>query len=210
MHEMTMPGGAMASMWLPAPGQSWPAAAASFLGAWSAMMAVMMLPSLVPTLWRYRRSIAGVQSWPATAVMAVAYLGVWSAVGLLVFPAGAAMASVQVRQPAVVRAMPLVVAASIVLAGTLQRTAWRTRHLAYCRETPRATHVSRASLATSWRHGLRLGAHCVQACAGQMAVLLAIGMMNVRAMAVVTAIVTIERLAPGASGSRGESAPRRA
>ena len=33
-------------------GQTWLGAAASFLGMWIVMMAAMMLPSLVPMLWR--------------------------------------------------------------------------------------------------------------------------------------------------------------
>jgi predicted metal-binding membrane protein len=36
------------------PGQTWPGAAASFLGMWVVMMVAMMLPSLVPMLRRYR------------------------------------------------------------------------------------------------------------------------------------------------------------
>ena len=36
------------------PGQTWPAAAVSFLGMWVVTMVAMMLPSLVPMLWRYR------------------------------------------------------------------------------------------------------------------------------------------------------------
>ena len=34
------------------------AAAASFLGMWLLMMVAMMLPSLVPMLWRYRPAVA--------------------------------------------------------------------------------------------------------------------------------------------------------
>ncbi len=51
MGEMPMPGQPC--------GQTWPGAAASFLGMWVVMMAAMMLPSLVPTLRRYRRAIGG-------------------------------------------------------------------------------------------------------------------------------------------------------
>jgi hypothetical protein len=39
------------------PGQTWPGAAASFLGMWVVMMVAMMLPSLVPMLWRYRQAL---------------------------------------------------------------------------------------------------------------------------------------------------------
>jgi predicted metal-binding membrane protein len=58
MGEMPMPGGWTMSMaWMPMPGQTWPGAAASFLGMWVVMMVAMMLPSLVPTLWRYRQAV---------------------------------------------------------------------------------------------------------------------------------------------------------
>jgi len=55
MGEMPMPGGWTMSMaWMRMPEQTWPGAAASFLGMWVVMMVAMMLPSLVPMLWRYR------------------------------------------------------------------------------------------------------------------------------------------------------------
>ncbi|HWS72596.1 MAG TPA: DUF2182 domain-containing protein, partial [Thermoanaerobaculia bacterium] len=58
MGEMPMPGGWTMSMtWMRMPGQTWPGAAASFLGMWVVMMVAMMLPSLVPMLQRYRESV---------------------------------------------------------------------------------------------------------------------------------------------------------
>jgi predicted metal-binding membrane protein len=49
---------------------------------------------------------------------------------------------------------------------------------------------------TAWRHGLRLGRHCSYCCSGLTAILLVNGVMDLRAMAVVTAAITVERLAP--------------
>ena len=43
---------------------------------------------------------------------------------------------------------------------------------------------------------MRLGLHCCPCCADLMAILLVIGVMDVRAMAVVAAAITVERLAP--------------
>jgi len=65
MGEMPMPGGWTMSMaWMRMPGQTWPGAAASFLGMWIVMMVAMMLPSLVPMLcgdrsvaWPQRRGL---------------------------------------------------------------------------------------------------------------------------------------------------------
>ena len=52
MRRMPMPGGwTMSMVWMRMPGQSWPEAAASFIGMWVVMMVAMMLPSLAPMLW---------------------------------------------------------------------------------------------------------------------------------------------------------------
>ena len=53
----------------------------------------------------------------------------------------------------------------------------------------------RPYVAGGGRHGLCLGLHCSYCCAGLMAILLVIGVMNLRAMAVVAAVITVERLA---------------
>ena len=45
-------------------------------------------------------------------------------------------------------------------------------------------------------HSLGLGLHCSYCCAGLMAILLVIGVMDLRAMAAVAAAITVERLAP--------------
>src|SRR6516165_10045258 len=58
MGGMAMQGGWTMSMaWMRMPGQTWFAAAASFLGMWVVMMVAMMLPSLVPSLRRYRKAV---------------------------------------------------------------------------------------------------------------------------------------------------------
>src|SRR5262245_32672927 len=57
MGEMVLCGGGTMSMRRIMPGQTWPGAPASFLGTWVVMMAAMMLPSLVPMLWRYRAAV---------------------------------------------------------------------------------------------------------------------------------------------------------
>src|SRR2546423_1136618 len=58
MGGMSMPGGWTMSMaWMRMPGETWPGASASFIGMWIVMMISMMLPSLVPILWRYRQAV---------------------------------------------------------------------------------------------------------------------------------------------------------
>ena len=54
-----------------------------------------------------------------------------------------------------------------------------------------------AHTGAAWRTGLRFGLHCGLSCANLTAVLLVAGVMDLRAMAAVTAAITAERLAPG-------------
>src|SRR5882724_1078037 len=200
MGEMPMPGGWTMSMaWMLMPGQTWLGVAASFLGMWVVMMAAMMLPSLVPMLLRYRQAVGRTGEtrlgW-LTALMSVGYFFVWTAFGMAAFPLGVALAAVEMELPALARAVPIAVGVVVLIAGALQFTAWKAHHLACCREAPGHGCTLPADAGTAWRHGLRLGLHCSYCCAGLTAILLVIGVMDLRAMAVVTAAITLERLAP--------------
>ncbi len=200
MGEMPMPGGwTMSIVWMPVSGQTWLVAAASFLGMWVMMMVAMMLPSLVPMLWRYRQAVVSTgetRLGRLTTLVGVGYFFVWTLFGMAVFPLGVALASVQMQHPALTRAVPIAVGVVILMAGSFQLTAWKERHLACCREAPGRGRVLRADAVTAWRHGLRLGLHCANCSVGLMTILLVIGVMNLRAMAVVAAAITVERLAP--------------
>jgi predicted metal-binding membrane protein len=200
MGGMPMPGGWTMSMaWMRMPGQTWPGAAASFLGMWAVMMAAMMLPSAVPMLWRYRQAVGRTgetRLGRPTALVGVGYFFVWTVFGVAVFPLGVALAAVEMKLPALARAVPIAAGVVVLIAGALQFTAWKARHLACCREAPGCGRALRASAGTSWRYGLRLGLHCSYCCAGLTAILLVIGVMDLRAMSVVTAAITAERLAP--------------
>jgi len=200
MGEMPMPGGRTMSMaWMRMPGQTWPGAAASFLGMWVVMMAAMMLPSLVPMLWRYRQAVGrtGATSLgQLTALVGVGYFLVWTVLGMAAYPLGVALAAVEMRLPAPAPAVSIAAGAVVLIAGALQFTPWKAHHLACCRETPGRVRTLPADARTAWRHGLRLGLHCSYCCAGLTAILLVIGVMDLRAMALVTAASTVERLAP--------------
>ena len=200
MGEMPMPGGwAMSMAWMRMPGQTWAGATASFLGMWIAMMVAMMLPSLVPMLWRYRRAVrktAGPRLGQLTAMVGVGYFLVWTLFGVAAFPLGVALAALEMRLPALARAVPIAVGVLVLFAGSLQFTAWKARHLACCREAPGRGRTLPGNASTAWRHGLRLGLHCGHCCFGLTVILLGLGVMNDGAMAVVAAAITVERLAP--------------
>jgi predicted metal-binding membrane protein len=195
--DMLMCGGRMTSMvWMRMPGQTWSGAAASFLVMWVVMMVAMMLPSLVPMLWRYRQAIGGTGETRLallTALVGAGYFFVWTVFGMIAFPLGVAVAAVEMRLPTVARAVPIAVGAVVLIAGAFQFTAWKARRLACCREALGCGHTNAVM---AWRHGLRLGLHCGHCCANLMAILLVIGVMDLRVTAVVTAAITAERLAP--------------
>jgi predicted metal-binding membrane protein len=170
------------------------------------MMVAMMLPSLAPTLWRSRQAVSrsgAPRLGRLTALVGVGYFFVWTAFGMATFPMGVALAEIEMHTPALARTVPVAVCVVFITAGTLQFTAWKAHHLACWREAPGARRRLPADAGTAWRHGLRLGLHCSYGSAGLTAILLVIGVMDLRAMAVVTAAITAERLLPG-----GERIPR--
>jgi predicted metal-binding membrane protein len=164
--------------------------AASFLGMWTAMMAAMMLPSLVPTLWRLRRVAKERGSNYSEGLIALAgagYFMVWTALGLI--------ALLLMKLPAVEHAGPLAGGLVMLAAGALQFTAWKTHHLACCRRAACESSPGNAA-GKVLRYGLQLGFHCSCCCAGSTAILLVSGLMDLRAMTIATLAITAERLAP--------------
>jgi len=139
-----------------------PASPATFLGMWVAMMVPMMLPSLLPVLWRRSHR----------TTFALAYFSVWTLCGVIAYAIG--------------RAGWLAAPILIVIAGLVQLTPWKRRHLECCR----------SCTDDGWRGGLRYGVHCVLCCATLIVTLLVIGMMNLAAMAIITIAITVERLLP--------------
>ena len=65
------------------------------------------------------------------------------------FPLGVALAAVEMQQQALARAVPIAVGLVVLIAGTLQLTAWKARHLACCRESPARGRALPADAATA-------------------------------------------------------------
>ena len=200
MGDMPMPGGWKMSMaWMRMPGQTWASAAASFVAMWIVMMVAMMLPSLVPMLRRYRQAIGGRSETRLdrlTALVGAGYFFVWTIFGMAIFPLGVALATVEMRLPAFARIVPISVGVVVLFAGALQFTPWKLYQLNCCREASPSGCTLSSDPGSAWRHGLRFGLHCGYCCANLMAMLLVIGVMDLRAMTVVAAAITAERLAP--------------
>src|SRR4249919_2876996 len=104
MPGMEMPGGWTMSMtWMRMPGQTWPGAAATFIGMWIVMMVAMMLPALVPMLSRFRAAVNGATgtqlAW-LTTIAGAGYFAMWTLCGVAAFPAGLGLAEIAMRVPA--------------------------------------------------------------------------------------------------------------
>ena len=200
MAETPMPGGwSLSSAWMPMCGQSWAGAASSFVGMWAVMMVAMMLPSLAPMLWRPGLSSGsggddGVVGWMLSA--GAGYLFVWTMLGLAIFVLGAGFAQAAMQWPVLARAVPAGLGLVLLLAGASQFSVWKTRQLACIGHAAQSVAACAGHAGRAWRHGVRLGLHCCQSCAGLTAVLLVMGVMDWRAMASVTVAITAERLAP--------------
>jgi predicted metal-binding membrane protein len=200
MGTMPMPGGwSMSMMWMRMPGRGWLGTAASFDAMWAAMMIAMMLPSLSPMLWRCRQAIGKTgEQLPdrLTVLIAAGYFFAWTAAGIAVFALGATLASLAVRWPSAAHAAPLAGGVVVMIAGAIQFTRWKACHLACCRDLLLCGGSAPTDDRSAWRHGLRFGLHCAYCCAGLMSILLVVGVMDLRAMILVTAAITAERLTP--------------
>jgi predicted metal-binding membrane protein len=178
---------------------SWFPGAAGYMGMWMAMMVPMMLPTLVPMLGRYRRTVRsadGVHLHGLTALVGAGYYSVWAGLGAAAFAVSAGLTAAEMHWPLGTRGLPVVAGAVLLAAGGLQLTHWKTRQLLRCREASGCGSTLTPTPLGAWQHGLRLGVRCALCCSGLMMALLAMGMMNLVAMAAVTLAITAERRAP--------------
>ncbi|HKV98426.1 MAG TPA: DUF2182 domain-containing protein [Vicinamibacterales bacterium] len=168
------------------------------------MMVAMMLPSSALMLWRDREAAAltgETRLVQRAALVGAGYFMVWIAISVAMVPLGAALA----------RLTPIAAGAIVLAAGALQFTPWKARQLECLDERP-------VGAGAPFRHGVRLGLHCVRSCANLMLILLVTDPMDVRAMALVTAVILYDRtcrtLSPtrrqhdGLLPSRFRAAPR--
>jgi predicted metal-binding membrane protein len=139
---------------------------ASFLAAWAAMMAAMMLPGAAPALVRRAHVDGHLFGAP---LFALSYLAVWMLVGVPVYvldkPHGSAAAGL------------LTIGAGIYEFTPLKRECRRR-----CREEGRS--------------GARFGINCVGSSIGLTAILAALGVMSVAWMAVLAVVVLAQKLMP--------------
>jgi predicted metal-binding membrane protein len=172
-----------------------------FAVVWVTMMAAMMLPSLVPAALTYARAVGGAGPRRASATVATSlftggYLLTWLGAGVLAYALIEGVRSLDLSWLAWDEGGPYVAGAVIVAAALYQLTPAKARCLRHCRDPRSLTRHWRSGLAGALRMGAEHGGYCVGSTWALMAVLFAIGVMNLTWMAVVAALVAIEKLAP--------------
>jgi predicted metal-binding membrane protein len=151
--------------------------AVAFLGAWTAMMTAMMLPSAAPLLLLHRRGARGVD----TIALGAGYLLVWGALGFAAY--------------AYVMWGPMLPVWSVLaVAGLYQLTPLKGSCLKQCR-TPADFLVRRYGRAPLLL-GLEHGVSCAGCCWALMLILVAVGSMSLAWAAGIAAVVLVEKVAP--------------
>jgi predicted metal-binding membrane protein len=181
--------------------------AAAVFVMWAVMMAAMMLPSALPmalvfaALARRGGDGARVRLWAFVG----AYVLVWSAFSTAGTAAQWGLQAAGLISPMrVASADPYLTGALLLAAGAFQFTPLKHACLTRCRSPL-------GFLMTEWRPGLkgalamglRHGAYCTGCCWALMALLFVFGVMNLLWVALLAALVAVEKLAP-----RGEVVAR--
>jgi predicted metal-binding membrane protein len=166
---------------------------------WAVMMIGMMLPSASPMVLAYRRFAAGRGSTPS---FVLGYVVVWSAFAVM-----AAALQWLLHNAALVTSMgasssPALAGTLLIAAGVFQFTSLKQACLGKC-------HTPLGFLMTQWRAGspgafvmgVRHGGYCVSCCWLLMTLLFVLGVMNLVWVAILAAIVLVEKVAPAAANA---------
>lgn len=167
-------------------------AAPVFLAMWVTMMVAMMFPTIAPIVLLHRLVIRRGGGGPMPTVSFVGgYLLVWASIGVVPLAVLLGARHIAAGAPFVHR----VAGAVLMLAGAYQFTRWKQACLRACRSplTFLATHDFGVGLRGTVRAGVAHGAYCLGCCWALMAVLFAVGLMNLAWMAVLTVIFLAEK-----------------
>lgn len=173
----------------------------SFLLMWASMMVAMMLPAVTPMVLIYSKMAAtrrarGERPGPV-ALFVIGYLLVWAGTGVLAFAVTRVVQWAMALAPGLSRAGGLAAAIVLGLAGGYQLSPFKDRCLRHC-QSPLAFFMQhwRHTPAGVFRMGLAHSVYCIGCCWGLMAVMFAVGLMNLTWMVILTVVMTLEKIIP--------------
>ena len=168
---------------------------------WWVMMIGMMVPSATPMILIFaavnRSKRTRGKPFVPTAVFVAGYLVAWGVFGLAATVAEWALEQAALISPETQRVGPGLGAGIIIAAGIYQLAPLKNACLAHCR-TPLDFVLNhwRDGAPGALRMGLEHGFYCLGCCWVLMALLFALGVMNLLWMAMLTAFVLVEKLFP--------------
>ncbi len=196
-----------AAAWMMALRWTW-AHTVLLLAMWAVMMIGMMAPAAAPVLLLY----AGVVRSSAHAshvrrrvwTLAAGYLTVWLAFSVVATMLQRLLTQTAILTPMMELQNGTVSGVLLLLVGLYQLSPFKGECLRLCRSPAHiVSGFWRPGTAGAFRMGLRHGAHCLGCCWALMLLLFVGGVMNLYAIAAITAAVLVEKLTPfGVQASR--------
>jgi predicted metal-binding membrane protein len=174
---------------------------ALLLAMWIMMMIAMMAPAVAPMTLAFaainRRRRERAAPYVATAVFVAGYGLAWAGFSVIATIVQLALHGSRILDAMMVQTSWLLSAALFLIAGLYQWSSLKDACLTRCRSTD-------GFILSEWRDGalgavvmgLRHGLYCIGCCAPLMALLFAGSVMDLRWVAGLTAIVTVEKLLP--------------
>jgi predicted metal-binding membrane protein len=170
---------------------------------WAAMMAAMMVPGTAPMIAAFaainRRRRARGAGHVSTAIFLAGYVLVWIAFSVVATAAHRALQALGLVTTMGESSSHFLSAALFLAAGLYQFSPLKRRCLSLCRSPD-------GFILSEWRDGglgavvmgARHGLYCLGCCAALMALLFAVAVMNLLWVAALAALVTAEKMLPGA------------
>lgn len=168
---------------------------------WTEMMVAMMVPTAAPMVLTFaalsRQRRAQERPYAPTGLFLLGYLVVWTGFSAVAALAQGWLHSRALLSPMMVSTSPLLGGLVLLVTGIFQWTPLKHACLNHCRSPV-------SFFMTDWREGrrgaflmgLKHGAYCTGCCWFLMALLFVAGVMNLLWIAVITAFVLLEKVAP--------------
>ncbi len=198
LNAPAMPGSMGASM---PTGLTMGMSAVLFLAIWVAMMVAMMFPSAAPMVLMFSAIAAGKrqrgQSFAPTWVFVAGYLIVWTLAGGAAYLAALGLDALASRSMPLMENAGRIGGAVLVLAGLYQLSPLKNTCLAKCRTPTQFLMTSwRSGAGGALRMGIEHGIYCLGCCWLLFVILFPLGMMNIAALALLTALIFAEKVLP--------------
>ena len=174
---------------------------AFFIALWVAMMAAMMFPTAAPMTLMFARLQSSRRDagrpYVPTAFFVSAYLALWGAAGALAFLSATLIGRLADQSPYLLTNGPRITGGIIILAGLYQLSPLKAVCLRTCRSPL-------SFILNHWRDGRRgsvvMGvqhaSYCLGCCWLLFVLLFPLGIMNLAAMGVITALIFAEKSTP--------------